>query len=194
VEFSPLRRALLCAGISASFLALLPDRVLAQTLSDDEMAPIGPGALPDVPFQPSVLGSTSAEDAAAISDFAGVAIQAWAFTDMADYLKLLPGILDLKTQEAPSYLSEYQSAAKLVRAARDRFGSPAMAFPHLMFTERGGAAGIGTKLGRCRTYVFDEIVRHAVANGGFRKFGLINYDGFISVSFYDEKSYRRSAP
>lgn len=194
MEFSSERRALLRAGLSASFLALLPDRVFAQSLSNEELAPTEPGALPDVPCQPSVLGSTGAEDAAAISAFAAAAIQAWGFSGMDDYPKLLPGVLDLKTQSAPSYLSEYRSAAKLIRAARDRFGSPTMAFPHLMFAERGGAAGIGTRLGRCRTFVFDEIARHAVANGGFREFGLINYDGFISVSFYDEKSYRRGTP
>ena len=194
MEFSPLRRALLRAGLSASFLTLIPEQVLAQPLSDDERAPIRPGALPDVPFQSAVLGSTSAEDRDAICNFARSAIQAWQFIGMDDYVNQLPGIIDLKTQAAPSYLSEYQSAARLVKDARERFGSYTTAFPHLMFAERGGAAGVGTKLGRCRTFVFDEIVRHAVANGGFRNFGLVNYDGFISVSFYNEKSYRRSAP
>ncbi len=194
VEFSPLRRALLGAGISASFLALIPDGALAQPLSGDELAPMGSGALPDVPFQPTVLGRASSEDVAAICGFARSAIQAWRFTGMNDYPAQLPAIIDLKTQATPSYLSEYQNASKLIRAAGDRFGSDAAAFPHLMFEQRGAAAGIGTKLGRCRKFVLDEIARHAVANGGFRSFGLVNYGGSINVSFYDPKSYRRSAP
>jgi hypothetical protein len=194
MEFNPLRRALLAAGLSASFLALVPDQVLAEPLSDDELAPIGPGALPDTPFQSSMPGSASSGDMVAICDFARSAIQAWQFAGMDNYPEQLRGVINLKTQALPSYLSEYQNASSLIRSARDRLGSDAAAFTHLMFKERGGAVGIGTKLGRCRKFALDEIVRHAVANGGFRNFGLINYDGFISVSFYDPKSYRRSAP
>jgi hypothetical protein len=193
-SFSPLRRALIGAGLSASFLALIPDDLLAQPLSDTEMAPIGPGASADIPYKASATGTVETQAMDAIAAFVNTAIQGWQFTAMDGYVAQLSGLVNSKTQVPPSYLAEYQSAAQLIREARARFGSDTASFAHLMFFERNGAAGIGTRLGRCRKFVFDELVRHMVANGGFRDFGLVNYDGYISVSFYDERSYRRTVP
>ncbi len=186
------RRVLLQTGLSAAFLALVPDFVFAGSLTDEEKAPIGAGPIfPNVPYNPSVTGTVSPENLSAVRTFAGWALQGWQLTGMDDYPAVLTNVVAIKTTVAPSYLAEYNSAAELIRAARQRSESDAAAFIHLMFVERGGAAGLDTRLGRCREFVVDEIVRHMIANGGFRNFGLVNYDGFISASFYDPVAYRR---
>jgi len=196
MDISLRRRALLAAGISASFLALVPDRCLAQDLSAEEQDEIGPGAPPADPYQSSLVGKLSNADASEILSFAASAIAAWQFGGMDDYIKRLPSVLELKTNtpSCPSYLAEYKSAAQLMRSARARFGSTDAAFLHMLFERRRDpVVDTNTRIGRSRTFCLDELVRHIVANGGFRKFGLVNYGGSINVSFYDERAYRRNS-
>lgn len=195
MEISLRRRTLLAAGLSASFLSLIPDICLGQDLSNEERSPLAVGAPAGEPYQATILGSLPKVDVDEICSFVTAAIGAWRFNEMGNYVSGVPGLLELKTnqEKCPSYLAEYKSAAQLLRSARQRFGSMDMAFPHLLFERRDDAAiGADTRIGRCRTFCLDELVRHIVANGGFRSFGLINYGGRINLSFYDQNSYRRN--
>jgi hypothetical protein len=195
VNLTSSRRALLAAGLTASFLALVPRFSFGQALSDEERAPIGPNADPDVPFEPMLTGALTTEENAAMASFAESALRAWALTGMETYpTDGLTELIRAKTSEAPSYLKEYRSAAQLITSAGARFGSDASTFVHLMFAERAGAATIATRLGRSRKFAFDQIVRHIVAQGAFRNFGFVNYEGYRSVSFYDPASYRGHKP
>lgn len=110
---------------------------------------------------------------------------------MEPYPHQISAILHAKSEQAPSYLAEYHSAGRITTDVRSRFGSDEKAFVYLLFAQRGESVGTDTRLGRARKFVFDELIRHVVANGGFRRFGLLNYEGFISTSFYDSRSYRR---
>jgi hypothetical protein len=185
------RRVLLAAGLAVPFVALLPSSALSQTLSPSEAAPVEPSSPPGIPESPALTGALLKDDVSVVRSFASWGIEAWGFAEMEGYAQTLEGVLTLKTGAVPSYLTEYRRAVSLMRDARNRLGTDASAFIHLMFTERGGAATPLTAIGRARQFVFDEIVRHIVASGGFKKFGLVNYDGFINVSFYDSRSYRR---
>lgn len=185
------RRDLLKAGLASSFLALIPISGFAFSPSEADFEPIGDNADSKSPYQKSRLGFLSTEDVAILAGFSAWCIQAWGFTEVDDYPSRLGFLLELKTKYEPSYLSEYQNAVATIGRAAARSSSDNEAWTYLMFAERNGRATLNTRLGRARHFVFDELVRHLVANGGFKRFGLINYDGFINLPFDVPGAYRR---
>lgn len=185
------RRNLLKAGLASSFLALIPISGFAFSPPEADFEPIGDNADSKSPYQESRLGLLSTEDVAMLARFSAWCIQAWGFTGMDDYPSRLEFLLKLKTQYEPGYLSEYQSAVATISRAAVRSSSDNEAWIYLMFAERNGRATLNTRLGRARYFVFDELVRHLVANGGFKRFGLINYDGFINLPFDVPGAYRK---
>lgn len=193
------RRTLLKAGLSAAFLSLVPKIALAGELSPDEKSVIGPGSLPGSIYRPDETGTVDSQTISALTAFATWAIDAWGFENahwdreaISSYLERLKEVISMKTEQKPSYLSEYKSAGGLIKSARDRLGSDNAAFVHLMFVGREKADELrAPRLIRARRFVFDEITRHILSNGGFRSLGLVNYEGYMGGSFYDEKSFRR---
>ncbi len=186
------RRTLLKAGLSAGFATLIPLEGLCFFFSESDLLPIGPCAQGNVPYKHSEVGVLSAEHSKLIADFSLWAIDAWEFEGMHMYPSDLEDVLSLKTNTLPSYLSEYQSAARLIHDAKARLNSEKEAFLYLLFAGRENSNLLETRLGRAQKFVFDELMRHIVANGGFRRFGFINYKGFPSFPFKDPNAYRRS--
>lgn len=192
IEVSISRRTLLLAGLTAGFVALFPETGLSIPLSNRDSGPAGQEAKDGMPYMDSITGPLADEDVSMIVSFAGWSIEAWGFENMDGYLDSLKTVLQLKTNTSPSYLEEYRGAASLVRDVRARFSTEHEAFVYLLFAERNGLASISTRLGRARKCVFEEIVQHLVASGGFRKFGLVNYGGRINLPFTNPNSYRRA--
>lgn len=185
------RRILLKAGLSVALLAAIPMSGLSFALSNRELDGVV-GASSHEPYKSNLTGQLSEMDTIQLKDFAIWVISAWEFSNMESYPDSLTGILKIKTNEKPSYLEEYRNAALLIEEAKPRFNSKNEMFIHLLFNGRDQEDMIGTRLGRARQFVFDEIIRHIVANGGFRRFGFVNYKGYIGGgSFYDSNSYRR---
>lgn len=205
------RRYLLRAGLASAFVGMIPKVALGADYSDDEIATIGPDARDDGPYRAEALGLLDAWGVSELQAFASTAIAAWGFRDqdwddrkdIASYASArLPILLDTKcnttamkaTDYQPSYLAEYESAARLVAAAKVRFRSEAGAFCHLMFADRSDRRLSPTsRVVRARTYVFDEITRHILASGGFRTLGFVNYSGYFGYSLHDPRSFRRSS-
>jgi hypothetical protein len=186
------RRTLLLSGLAAGLLAVVPLSGLCLPVGSGDFDDIGSDAADDSPYKASITGSLTTEESANLVWFANWAISAWAFIGMENYNKDLMSALQQKTYSTPSYLEEYRSAANLIHNSKSRLPSEQEAFLYLMFAERGGQATLATRLGRARKYVFDEFVMHIVANGGFRRFGFVNYGGRINLPFTDPKSYRRA--
>lgn len=187
------RRTFIRAGLATGFMALVPVEGLSFTLLSDDLEPIGPNALDNVPYNDSYTGTLLPEESFLIVQFAYWAISAWEFKKMENYQDMLLDTLNLKTIKTPSYLAEYQSAARLIRDVQNRFDSEQETFLYLMFTRRNEKEKLKTRLGRAQNFVFDELVRHIVSNGGFRRFGLVNYSGYANLPFTDPDSYRRRA-
>lgn len=192
IEIFISRRTLLLAGLTAGFVTLLPKRGISILLSNRDIEPTGQDAKDGIPYMDSIVGSLADEDVSAITSFAGWSIDAWGFESMDGYQDFLKSVLQLKASTSPSYLEEYRNAANLIRDVRSRSSTEPEAFVYLLFAERNGLASISTRLGRARKFVFDEIVQHLVANGGFKKFGLVNYGGRINLPFTNPNSYRRA--
>lgn len=184
------RRDLIAAGISTAFLALVPQRIFAQGTSTDDLEPAGPNATNDMPINEAIVGTLKDDEVSSLTAFSNWAIAAWDLPEMGNYWRILGNDLGYKTSQRPSYLSEYRSAARIADSAKKRLGDDASAFVYLMFLDRQ-AASLATRLGRARHFVYDEIVRHLVSKGGFRRFGLTNYEGNFGTPLMDPGAYRR---
>jgi hypothetical protein len=195
------RRELLLFGLSATFVAAIPEVAFADDFSSFEKSDIGPGASLTRVYKHDVRGKISLDSQAALSAFATTAIGAWGFTnaqgrtDISQYTDVaLPVLLSLKTdtQGADSYLAEYESGAKIWSDALLRFGDTGAAFAHVMFAGRPVKDLNAPRLIRARQFVFDEFVRHLISRGGFGIFGFTNFEGFQGGPPDAEGTYRRS--
>ncbi len=84
---------------------------------------------------------------------------------------VLEDFLAAKTEQAPSYLGEYENAVHLLRES----------LPFSMDLE--------SKVGHVRHYVVREFAELHLVSGGFRRFGFKNYFGHPGGSL-TEKPYR----
>jgi len=185
------RRMLLKAGLSSAFLASVPLTGMSFEPSNIELEMMGDVGL-KFPHKPESTGLLSNSDSSLIKSFARWAITSWEFTGMESYPSSLSTVLKLKTSESPSYLEEYRNASILISHAKDRYVSENEIFLHLLFAGRSTETVQNTRLRRAQKFVYDELVQHIIANGGFRKFGFVNYQGYVlGGSFYDDRSYRR---
>ncbi|WP_317930691.1 hypothetical protein [Halioxenophilus sp. WMMB6] len=188
------RRLLISAGVAAGVAALIPLSGLLVSLPEEDLAPIAgdKNAPANQPYRAEQTGSLDGSAVSQLQDFCRWAIAAWALPGLDDYAAQLPALLELKTQQAPSYLAEYQSAAALLMAARAREKSDDQAYTYALFAGRDLKNSNATRLGRAERWVFNELVRHMIKTGGFRRFGSQNYDGFINVAFTEAGAFRRS--
>lgn len=84
-------------------------------------------------------------------------------------------IIDLKTSQTPSYLTEYQKAIAFFRDLKSKYGE-SEALRKLFFED--SEPGI-------RQNVLSEFLYLQIAQGGFLKFGYKNYLGYMAGPFDD---------
>ena len=85
----------------------------------------------------------------------------------------LEGFLKTKTTRAPSYLAEYESAARIVEG-RSRDGLEALLLSDFSMSEAPR-----TRLDHLRHYVVAELAVLHMTLGGFKRFGYRNYAGYM---------------
>jgi hypothetical protein len=188
VQFN--RRVILSSGISAAMLARIPS-ILAQ-----ETDPLEALALEIVStrrdlINPETVGSLDDAVRHSLNAFVGAIASIWDFQIDAAASALFNGHLGLKTLFTPSYLSEYRGAATLIDAASKDFGDPEAATMFLLFAAFPDKPLLGTRMGHAREWAFQELVTYIVAKAGFKRFGLVNYAGYIGGPYMSESSYRR---
>ena len=186
------RRRLLQLGISSGLLAALP--IGCVRLGEEETASLT-GFISDspLPIDPERTGVLSAAAFETLSELCGFVERGWELdTDQASYLSRLRSDLEAKTEETPSYLSEYERAVELVGLVAQESETSDQAWSTLLFSEIESGNPEATALGRARRLVFGEIITHQVAlSGAFKSFGLLNYAGAAGGPFADPASYRR---
>jgi hypothetical protein len=85
----------------------------------------------------------------------------------ADFVRFVTA----KTSEPPGYLTEYEAAVATHRAAGEDVGA--------LFEARFRTSRAETEaFARLHRFVIREFLEWLVANGGFRRFGYVNYRGF----------------
>lgn len=144
------------------------------------------------PASPQLRGALEGADALLLLRYARdvAAVCGWE-ESFANYAPRLSSDLNLKTTEAPSYLSEYRSAARVLAAAYEALPDAASTVTHVLFADYGHSLE-NTVLGRARKYVFAEILTHLVSQIGFRSFGSINYRGYIAGPVNAPGSFRHA--
>ena len=113
---------------------------------------------------------------------------------MGLYFNRLRADLDFKTNEEPSYLTEYKHAVELISMMVGTTSSVEQAWASLLFSDFDVENFAATKLGRARRLVFSELITHQIpVSGAFKSFGLWNYSGYFGGSFTAPESYRKGA-
>lgn len=188
------RRQLLKMGISSSVLAVLP-LACVRVEEDDASALFERVSNAASPVDPERTGTSSPATIDALVDLCEYVNGVWELAPELDgYLTRLRADLALKTQRAPSYLTEYAHAAQAVDLVTGNSASRQLAWSSLLFSEIASEHPAETKLGRARHFVFSEIITHQVAlSGGFKSFGLANYRGAFGGAYTLATSYRRGA-
>jgi hypothetical protein len=131
-------------------------------------APRGP--LSQTPMLASAVGSLDDTEKAALWRFFGLLGRTWDM-DVGDRASFF-SLLDLKTQQAPSYLGEYRNAAARFTAL-ERGQSPEAAVAAMLRPSDGDTLGA-----HARDFVAREYIVLLLMSGGFRRFGLGKYPGF----------------
>lgn len=88
---------------------------------------------------------------------------------------LLRPVLDAKTSATPSYLTEYRIAIGVLRELRRQYGDQE-ALRRFFFAQPDPCV---------QQYTVAEFLNLQVAQGGFRRFGYVNYAGFMGGPFDD---------
>ena len=137
-------------------------------------------APPDVALTASPTGKLAAAEKEALWSVADGIGAIWNMKHVpkAAFLE----IVDMKTEQPPSYLAEYRHAIGSLRASRDKM--PVRDF--IAATIGAGSAQAADP--RIAMFVVGEFARLQLAYGGFRQFGLQRYRGFMG-----DRSYRRLA-
>lgn len=96
------------------------------------------------------------------------------------------GLISVKCDEAPSYLTEYKEISDYIEALTERVGNKDHALEILSFGEFGEPVDRSTRIGRFRYFVLSEFAHFLIASGGFKRFPPTkNYRGFVAGSFTD---------
>lgn len=187
------RRRLLKLGISTGVLATLPFACIS--LRDDATSELLRFVSDSgIPVDPVRTGILSSDDFAVLSSLCRYVDTAWALDgDLSSYVPRLRADLQFKTEQEPSYLTEYESAVGLhTLVGADT--SDDQAWASLLFSNFDLENFAATRLGRARRFVFAELLRHQIpVSGAFRSFGLWNYRGYFGGSYSAPSSYRRGA-
>lgn len=178
------RQVLLLSASAIVALPILPTAVaIADELNDFLLTRVeGPDGL----RLPAATGKLSADSFDDLYDVFSYVLMLWEMDKDADISKDdLREMLALKSMSEPSYFTEYMEAVRAIRYARLKSSSPASAYQVLILGEFAVPSIGSTRLGRLRQHVLNELVTYAVVFGGFRKFGLANYRGFMGGPFTD---------
>ncbi len=186
------RRQLLKIGISYGVLATLPFG--CSSLDDDivnELLTFVSDS--DLPFNEKRIGVLRDADYDTLSTLCNYVNQTWQLTTNLDsYIIRLKADLAFKTNEEPSYLTEYENAVELIKLIVSTSDRIEEAWSTLLFSEFDAENFASTKLGRARNFVFGEIITHQVPiSEGFRRYGLSNYRGYYGGPFDKPDSYKR---
>ncbi len=188
------RRTLLKLGISTGVLASVPLAGCAITgsASDFMLEFISDSEIPVNSDRTGVLDRESFETLASLCDYVA---RSWQLpTELDAYFGQLESDLQLKSREAPAYLTEYENAVQLVDRMRGELKSDDQAWSALLFGELPEDELAPTRIGRARSLVFSEIIAHQIPlSGAFRSFGLVNYRGYFGGPYASVGSYRRGA-
>ena len=87
--------------------------------------------------------------------------------------------VSVKTEEVPSYLTEYRFACSLIKDLLNALGD--QAYRHIFFEIKSSEDSPAARL---KHFVVDEFIRVYISSGGFKCFGGANYGGFVSGSRY----------
>ncbi len=186
------RKQLLKIGVSYGVRATLPfgcseleDGVVSEFLkfvSDSRL-----------PVNEKRTGKLSDTDYDTLSTLCHYVNQAWQLTTNLDsYIVRLKSDLAFKTNEEPSYLTEYENAIELINLMVSKSDMIEEAWSTLLFSNFDADNFAHTKLGRARNFVFSEIITHQIPlSGGFKSFGLSNYKGYFCGLFTTPGSYKR---
>jgi hypothetical protein len=94
-------------------------------------------------------------------------------------------LVDLKTSETPSYLTEYSEAAEILTKFTSKDFAPTGSLAKLLFQPSDSSSFETTRLGRFKRYVFSEFITWWVTQGGYQRFGYATYRGFMKGPFTD---------
>ncbi len=186
------RRQLIKMGLSAGVVAALPFGCV--DLNDDDAGRLLEFVSDsDLPVDGKRTGTLTQADFDTLSTLCQYVDKVWELgANLDDYLAQLQVDLGFKTEEEPSYLTEYENAIELIQLLVRQSDSIEQAWASLLFSEFDAADFPHTKLGRARKFVFSEIVTHQIPiSGGFKSFGLWNYTGYFGGAYTDPTSYRR---
>jgi hypothetical protein len=188
------RRHLLKLGLSSGVLASLPFACISLT-QDDSAELLQFASDSDLPVDETRTGVLSQDGFDALSTLCRYVNQAWELdADMSLYFGRLRADLQFKTEEEPSYLTEYENAVELFNLVEGRTSGVEQAWASLLFSEFDIEDFASTRLGRARRLVFGELITHQIPmSGAFKSFGLWNYRGYFGGAFTAPESYRRGA-
>jgi hypothetical protein len=119
---------------------------------------------------PSPVGTLTDPEKQALWQLFGALGRTWQM-DVGDSASFF-SLLDLKTQQPPSYLAEYRNAAARFTEL-ERAQPAALAAKALLRPREGDEGGQ-----HARDFVAREYIVLLLMSGGFRKFGLGKYPGF----------------
>lgn len=188
------RRQLLKLGLSSGVLASLPFACISLN-DDDSVELLQFVSDADLPVDETRTGVLGEDQFDALSILCSYVNQAWELdADMPLYFGRLRVDLQFKTEEEPSYLTEYENAVELFNLVEGSTSGVEQAWASLLFSELDVENFASTKLGRARRFVFAELIKHQIPmSGAFKSFGLWNYSGYFGGSFKAPESYRRGA-
>ncbi len=91
-------------------------------------------------------------------------------------------IIDQKTSQVPSYLTEYRNAIQQFRTLQNEYGEQEAL--QILFLETPSSSSI-------RIYVLHEFLKLQIANGGFRGFNssYLNYLGWMKGGIFSDPEH-----
>ena len=182
------RRQFIKIGISSGVLAVLPFGCtkLVENVVSEILKYVSDSSLPVNEKRTGVLNQTGFNTLSTLCNYVN---QTWELaSDLSRYSVRLRRDLALKTEEEPSYLTEYEHAIELIDLLAGESDSVEQAWSTLLFSYYDDFNFAHTKLGRARNFVFSEIIRHQIPlSGGFKSFGLLNYSGYIGGLYTNYK-------
>lgn len=95
-------------------------------------------------------------------------------------------IIDEKTMQEPSYLTEYREAGQVLDELGPDWQQDDSSFDQLFRLPTNIYGFHATRLGRMQKYVIGEFIELLVAFGGFKAFGYHNYRGFAGGLLSDQ--------
>jgi hypothetical protein len=87
-------------------------------------------------------------------------------------------IINAKTTQQPSYLTEYREAGQLLQDISPEWRTGGPAIDQLFRIPANVYEFNKTRLGRAQRYVIEEFITLLVTYGGFRSFGFTTYRGY----------------